>query len=138
MTDRARILFIDNDPDFVQANCIYLDIHGFDIQSASTGALGLKMIAEGKSDVVVIDIMQEGADEGFSIAKTISLELNSHVPVIMLNSIEKAMGYSFRVKNHPDYFPVARFLDKSISPGILAQNIREVLLEGDDNGTQSS
>ncbi len=138
MTDRARVLLIDNDPDFLKVNSIFLDVYGYDVQTASTGILGLKMVEEGKPDVVVVDIMMENADDGFSIARTISLELNSRVPVIMLNSMERALGYSFKKEDHPDYFPVVRFLDKSLSPGMLAQNIGEVLLKGDDNGTRSS
>ena len=82
--------------------------------------------------------MMDDADEGFSIARTISLELDNHVPVIMLNSMEKATGYSFKLEDHPDYFPVARLLDKPLSPGALAENIREVLLKGYDRDKQSS
>lgn len=138
MKDRARVLLIDNDTDFIRANSIFLDVYGYDVQTASTGTLGLKMVEEGKPDVVVLDIMMENADDGFSIARSISRELKSCVPVIMLNSMEKKTGYTFKMEDHPDYFPVARFLDKALSPGMLAQNIREVLLKGNDNGTQLS
>ncbi|MCK5035565.1 MAG: response regulator [Candidatus Sabulitectum sp.] len=138
MTDRTRVLIIDNDPHYAQANSVFLDVYGYDVQTASTGALGLRMVEEGKPDIVVVDVMMDDADEGFSIARTISLELDNHVPVIMLNSMEKATGYSFKLEDHPDYFPVARLLDKPLSPGALAENIREVLLKGYDSDTQSS
>ncbi len=130
MAGKIRVLLVDDDPDFIEANSIILDASGFEVLTASSGAEGLKRVEEEKPDVVVLDVMMENTDEGFSVARKIRRQLNSKVPIIMLTSLAQATGYTFLPEEHADFFPVNQFLEKPVPPTILVQKIREALEKG--------
>jgi CheY-like chemotaxis protein len=127
MADKIRVLLVDDDPDFIEANSIILEASGFEVLTASSGAEGLKMVEEENPDVVVLDVMMENTDEGFSVARKIRRTLKSDVPIIMLTSVAQATGYTFKPEEHPDFFPVDRFLEKPVPPNILVEKIRDAL-----------
>lgn len=131
MADKIRVLLVDDDPDFIEANSIILEASGFEVLTAFSGAEGLKKVEEEKPDVVVLDVMMENTDEGFSVARKIRNKLHSDVPIIMLTSVAQATGYSFKPEEHPDFFPVDQFLEKPIPPTTLVKKIKDALGKGE-------
>lgn len=131
MAEKIRILLVDDDPDFIEANSIILEASGFEVLVASSGAEGLRKVEEETPDVVVLDVMMENTDEGFAVARKIRRKLHSDVPIIMLTSVAQATGYSFKPEEHPDFFPVDRFLEKPVPPTTLVRMIRETLGKGE-------
>lgn len=130
MLDRIKIILIDDDPDFIQANSIILDSCGFEVLTASSTAEGLTKVTEERPDAVVLDLMMEKTDEGFSVARKIRDVIKSDAAIIMLSSIKARIGYSFKPEEHPDYFPVDRFLEKPVSPHALVQIVNDVVKKG--------
>ncbi len=131
MTDKVRILLIDDDPDFVEANSIILDANGFEVLTASSIHEGFRKVKQDKPALIVLDLLMENADEGFTLARRIRCELKSTAPFVMLSSVTQETGYSFRPDEHPDYYPVDHFLEKPVSPGVLLEKIRSSILEGE-------
>ncbi|HRW77337.1 MAG TPA: response regulator [Candidatus Sabulitectum sp.] len=131
MSDKIRVLLVDDDPDFIEANSIILEASGFEVLTASSGAEGLKKVEEEKPDLEVLDVMMENTDEGFSVARKIRKKLHSDVPIIMLTSVSQATGYTFKPEEHPDFFPVDQFLEKPVPPTTLVKKIREALEKGE-------
>lgn len=127
MADKIRVLLVDDDPDFIEANSIVLEASGFEVLTASSGADGLRMVKEEKPDVVILDVMMENTDEGFAVARRIRTRLRSDVPIIMLTSVGKVTGYDFNPEENPDFFPVDVFLEKPVPPSILVNRVREVI-----------
>jgi len=127
MADMIRVLLVDDDPDFIEANSIVLEASGFEVLTASSGADGLRMVKEEKPDVVILDVMMENTDEGFAVARRIRSRLRSDVPIIMLTSVGKVTGYDFNPEENPDFFPIDVFLEKPVPPSILVNRVREVL-----------
>jgi len=133
MAESVRVLLVDDDPDFIEANSIVLEASGFEVLSASSGAEGLRMVREEKPDVVILDVMMEHTDEGFAVARRIRSRLRSDVPIIMLTSVGKVTGYDFNPEENPDFFPVNIFLEKPVPPSILVNRVREVLKKRGEN-----
>lgn len=130
MSEKVRVLLVDDDPDFVEANTIVLEASGFEVISASSGAEGLTRVRDDRPDIVILDVMMENTDEGFAVARDIRRKLNSAVPIIMLTSVGKVTGYDYRPEEHPDFFPVDIFLEKPVPPPVLVGKIRELVNKG--------
>lgn len=131
MADNIRVLLVDDDPDFIEANTIILEASGFEVLTASSGAEGMRRVEEDKPDIVVLDVMMENTDEGFAVARNIRRKLHSDVPIIMLTSVSQATGYTYKPEEHPDFFPVDLFLEKPVPPTTLVQKIRDQLGKGE-------
>ncbi len=132
MAEKTRVLLIDDDPDFIEANSIVLEASGFKVLTASSGEEGFRMVREREPDVVILDVMMEHTDEGFAVARRIRNNLEKDIPIIMLTSVGKVTGYDFNPEENPDFFPVDVFLEKPVPPSLLVDKVREVLKKGDD------
>lgn len=132
MSGKIRILLIDDDPDFIEANSINLDANGFDVLTASTVHEALRKVEEEQPSLIVLDLLMDNSDEGFTLARQIRINNKCTAPFIMLSSVAHETGYSFIFDEHPDYYPVDHFLKKPLSPSLLVQKIRSSLGIGEN------
>ncbi|MDH4207704.1 MAG: response regulator [Anaerolineae bacterium] len=86
----ARILLVDDDPDFVKITKRILDSRGYDVETASSGAQALKTMRSGspKPDLVLLDIMMDYITDGLDVSNAIQRDpLLKDIPVIMVTSL---------------------------------------------------
>jgi len=87
------ILVIDDDVNISKIISLYLEKEGFKANVAHDGTEGLKMFAEEKADLIILDIMMPVMD-GWDTLK--ELRKTSNVPVIMLSAkgetFDKVLG----------------------------------------------
>ncbi|HEX41833.1 MAG TPA: response regulator [Phycisphaerales bacterium] len=126
---QGRILIIDDDPDISEAMKIVLESHGYDVDTAADGQSGMDRIRAETPDVIVLDVMMNTPQEGF----TLSRELKQHptykkIPILMLTSVKDKTGIDFKaVAGDDTWLPVEEFLDKPVPPDILISKIESLL-----------
>ncbi|HLJ89806.1 MAG TPA: response regulator transcription factor [Candidatus Angelobacter sp.] len=82
MTDKPRILVVDDEPQITRVLKTSLSTHGYEVQIANDGASGLNIFADWKPDLVITDL---------SMPKMSGIELcenirdRSQVPIIVLS-----------------------------------------------------
>lgn len=79
----ARILVIDDEPQIRRALQTALTAHGYTVETAENGSLGLAAVATWSPDVVVLDLVMPGLD-GFEVLR--QMRPWSDVPVIVLSA----------------------------------------------------
>ena len=98
MERRAKILLIDDDPDFVEATKVVLESRPYEIITAFGGEEGLKKAREEKPDLVLLDVIMPDMN-GFQVCQQLKKDLQlSQIPVIMITSspnVRKAATASF-------------------------------------------
>lgn len=82
MGDRVKLLFVDDERDFLQAVAPGLERRGFAVTRAENGAQALELLESGSFDVVVLDVKMPGLD-GVSVFRRIRT-LAPTLPVVML------------------------------------------------------
>lgn len=83
MVSSMRVLLVDDDESLASMLGQYLSDHGFDVSWAASAEPGLQRLAEGRFDVVLLDVMLPGLD-GFGLLPR--LRAASDVPVLMLTA----------------------------------------------------
>lgn len=125
---RARILIVDDDPDFVKITKKILDSHGYETYAASSGAGGLKVMrsAPVKPDLVLLDIMMDYITDGLDVSIAMQSDPDlKEIPVIMITSLTGVRS--------PQMFPsdehvaVSAWLNKPVQPGELLKTIQRAL-----------
>ena len=81
--DKTRLLIIDDDRKLCRLVSDYLQPMGYSVEHAHTGPEGIRMAADSKPDVILLDVMLPGMD-GFEVLKEI--RRNSTTPVLMLTA----------------------------------------------------
>jgi len=86
-----RIMIVDDDPDFVEIARIALSADGYEVVSARAGQEALAVMRLARPDLVVLDVMMQGALDGVCTAREIRADAQFRlVPILMVSSISRA------------------------------------------------
>ncbi len=87
MQGKAKILLVDDDPDFVEATKTVLEGKSYQVVTAYNGDDGLKKVVEERPDLIILDVIMPGKD-GFAVCKELKTDPRyyffSKIPVLML------------------------------------------------------
>jgi DNA-binding response OmpR family regulator len=130
--EKAKILVIDDDPDFVDAITPILQSAQFGVISAPNPAEGKKKILGEKPDLILLDIMMDSLFDGFSLCHNIKTakEFNDvkDTPIIFVSAVKEMTGSRFQFKGEeqgligPD-----DYIDKPVKPEDLIARIEKLL-----------
>jgi CheY-like chemotaxis protein len=122
----AKILVVDDDPDFCEITRMVMEPAGYQVVTASSAAEALKQIDAEWPDLVLLDVVMSGATEGIDLARKLHHDpILRHLPVVMITSIADTR---YSCVASPDDVPfVAGWLAKPVSPKRLIATVRQVL-----------
>lgn len=123
----AKILIVDDDRDFTDAVRLVLESAGHEVSSAATRVKGMAAVAKSQPDLIVLDVMMEAPDDGFTMACDLRRQ-GSSVPILMLSSIGRVTGFTF--DRDSEMVPVDIFETKPIEPQKLLEKIEGLLRKG--------
>ena len=127
MEKRAKILLVDDDPDFVEATKVVLESQPYKVITALSGEEGLKKAREEKPDLVLLDIIMPGVD-GFQVCQQLKKDPQlAEIPVIMITSfsgryMETSIGLSQGLTLEAE-----DFVDKPVAPAELLIRVEKWL-----------
>ncbi|MBN1909256.1 MAG: response regulator [Pirellulales bacterium] len=109
----VRVLVVDDEPDYPRLLDIILSKEGFEVRTAASGAEALEVGGRFAADVLIVDWMLDGAEDGLRIAR----ELRSQHPTLQTILIT---GYpSLDLESQVNQEPATRFLAKPFAPADL-------------------
>jgi CheY-like chemotaxis protein len=122
----ARLLLVDDDPDFVAINGAVLRKAGYTVLTASSGAECLRRARDEKPDLVILDMIMEGRQAGLEVSR----ELRAHeatrgIPLVMITSVNEVVPAS--ISPDPVSLPVDVLMEKPVDPDLLLEAVAGVL-----------
>jgi CheY-like chemotaxis protein len=122
----ARILVVDDDPDFVATTRIVLERAGHSVTNASNSLEALKCIKEDTPDLIILDVIMSTVLDGLLVSQ----ELEHHpdykdIPIIMVTSIAST-SYA-ELFPTDEYVHLDTFLSKPVSPERLLKEVGRLL-----------
>jgi CheY-like chemotaxis protein len=122
----ARVLVVDDDPDFVKVTAKVLEKAGHDVISAPNGAKALQTMRQERPDVVLLDIMMSYILDGLDVSREMADDPDlKDMPVIMVTSLTGVKGSG--VFPTDEYVPVDEWLSKPVDPKTLLERIDSAL-----------
>lgn len=133
--DRAKILIIDDDPDFTETVQAMLESADYEVISASDGKMGLEMVMSEEPDLILLDIMMDSMYEGFSVMSTLrgTPEFIDYrdIPIIMASAVKQEYGSRFSLPEGGEHLQGDVFLDKPVKPKELLETVARLLSESE-------
>ena len=128
MKASGKILLVDDDPDFLEMHKAVLQNHGYDVLTATNGQEGLERVRAEIPDLIILDLMMEKHDAGFSFSKTVKADpLFRKIPILMVTSVAEATGFRFSLEEDGYWMKTDDFLDKPVMPKILLERVDKLL-----------
>ena len=125
-----KILFVDDDNDFLTAQQIYFTAKGDRVLTANNTKQALKILSEEeKPDVIILDLMMEHYDSGFSLANSIrKIKGCEKIPIVMISGVAQSTGVRFEDKETmKDWIGIMEFVNKPVDPFRIDDVIRKIL-----------
>ena len=127
MSDGAKLLVVDDDPELRELITAYLSKQGYDIVAVADGRAMDRAFAAGGVDLVILDLMLPGED-GLDIAKR--LKQTTDVPIIIVSAqgeeIDRIVGLEVGADD---------YIGKPFNPRELLARVRAVLRRVRGSGT---
>ena len=128
MAPKAKILLVDDDPDFLEMHELILKNHGYAVRKAKSGEEGFEMAHMDMPDLIVLDLMMEKHDSGFSLSHQLKKDpLLRKIPILMVTSVAEITGFKFNYEKDGYWMKTDDFLDKPVKPEVLIQRVEKLL-----------
>ena len=97
MNNQAKILLVEDDQNFGDVLCSYLEMHDYDVTLATDGEAGFRAFHKGTFDLCIFDVMMPKKD-GFTLAKEIR-DTDKTTPIVFLTakSMKEDIISGFRI-----------------------------------------
>ncbi|MGC8825760.1 MAG: response regulator [Anaerolineae bacterium] len=122
----AKILIVDDDPDFVKLTQRILRSKGYETASAASGKQALEMMRKDKPDLVLLDIMMAYILDGLDVSREMAQDPQlKDIPVIMVTSLTGARAQVSLPSD--EFIPVDEWIHKPIDPDQLLARVEAAL-----------
>lgn len=118
----AKILIVDDDPDFTSATRIVLEKNNHEVITATSGETGFQKVKAEKPDIIILDVIMDTILDGLSLSQRLHdvAELRK-IPIIMVTSIANT-DYA-ELFPTDEYIHINAFLSKPIAPDQLIKQV---------------
>ena len=119
MEKKAKILLVDDDPDFISATSTILESESYEVIVAQEGEEGLRKAREEKPDLILLDVIMPVKD-GFTAAEQLKKDPElAKIPVVMLTSFASKGQQTSIPRSRGLDLDTEDYLDKPVSPDEL-------------------
>jgi len=127
MISKAKILLIDDDPDFVEATKIVLENKPYEVIIAYDGNEGITKAKKEKPDLIILDIIMPVKD-GFVAAEELKKDPElKKIPVIMLTSFSEKVSETPLSRGQGLMLDTEDYIDKPVTPQELLNRVEKLL-----------
>jgi formate transporter len=122
----AKILVVDDDPDFVEITRMILTKEGYSVMSAADGDQALQLMKVERPDLVLLDVMMATPLDGVYVSRKMAADpALKTIPVVMVSSIDSSKHAALL----PDdmHIPIDAWISKPVDPDHLLRTIRRFL-----------
>jgi two-component system alkaline phosphatase synthesis response regulator PhoP len=127
MTDKKKILVVDDEPDFCSIVQGQLEKEGFEVELAYNGVEGMQKVQADPPDAIVLDVMMPEKD-GYEMCKELKADSNlCEIPVLLLTAV--ASHVTSTRYSHADGMSTEAddYIAKPASAEAISQSIRGML-----------
>jgi len=122
----ARVLVVDDDPDFCEITRTVLEGAGYQVATASSGDLALARMRQEAPDLVILDVMMSSVLDGLDLSDRMQADAHlKKIPIIMVSAIASS--------NYAGMFPtdayvaIDAWLSKPVAPQALLETVKRLL-----------
>lgn len=121
--ETPSILIVEDDRDFVGALQAILSSQPYHLEVAHTREAAMAKIAERKPSLILLDIMLDHVDDGFTICRELKADPETwDIPIIAMSAISRDAGIDPGIGDH---FKVDEFLTKPVKANDLMEKLAQ-------------
>jgi len=135
----ARIMMIDDDPDFVSGIRTILEKADYKVDVAYNPKDGFQALQSKKYDLLLLDIMMGRGAEGVALARKIRKDPKlREIPVLIITGVREQIAFLFPGQAvHPNFVDIDELVEKPIEPNLLLEKVSALLKASEEKKLQT-
>jgi DNA-binding response OmpR family regulator len=135
----AKIMMIDDDPDFVAGIRAILEKADYKVEVAYNPKDGFQALLSKDYDLLLLDIMMGRGAEGVALARKIRKEPKlKGLPVLIITGVREQIAFLFPGQAvHPNFVDVDELVEKPVEPNLLLEKVGALLKASKDKKLQA-
>ncbi len=127
----AKIMVVDDDPDFVEIMRTILIAHGYQVVTAANGEQALAQMRADKPDLVLLDVMMSYVLDGLDVSQDMANDPElKRIPIIMVSSLTSTQHAEMFPTDM--YIPVDHWITKPVQAEELLTKIASLLKQHEE------
>lgn len=128
MSNKARILIVDDDLDYVKLIRVILESKEYTVDTAYNRESAMEQIKKIKPDLILLDIMMDRLDDGFTLCYQLKHDSELRkIPIFTISAITEKTGFKFSPATDGEYFEADDYVEKPVKPSDLLRRIEKLL-----------
>ena len=127
MTEKKKVLLVDDDPDFVEAVKVIVESGGYDVRIACDGKEGLEAVAAERPDIIILDVMMPVMDGHKACAALKGNKDTADIPIILLTAVADRVTTSKYTHRDMLESEAEDYMPKPVEPKALLDLIKSWL-----------
>ena len=126
---KAKIMMIDDDPDFVAGIRSILENAEYEVNVAHNPKDGFQELQSKDYDLLLLDIMMGRGAEGVALARKIRKDPKlKEIPVLIITGVREQIAFLFPGQAvHPNFVDVDELVEKPVEPNLLLEKVEGLL-----------
>ena len=122
----AKVLFVEDDPDVVEAHRTMLEARGYQVTAAGSAKEARQQLENMAPDAFILDVMMETKSAGFQLARDVH-EKHPNTPIVMMTGVREKMDLPYGFEPDETWLPITTFLEKPVDPDNLVDTLDQAV-----------
>ena len=128
MSEKKKILIVDDDKDYGEALKIVLSSKGYDVNHVLNVQDGRKSIEEVKPALIILDVMMDKHTDGFDLCHNLKNdEKYKNIPIIMVTAVTGKTGFKFSSETDGEYLQADDYVAKPVAASELLLRVKKLI-----------
>ena len=128
MTEKKKILIIDDDKDYGEALRIVLENNGFKVDHVLNIQDGRKTLEADRPDLIILDVMMDKHTDGFDLCYSLKHDDTcSNIPILMVTAVTDKTGFKFSPDTDGEYLQADDYVAKPIPVPELLSRVKKLI-----------
>jgi DNA-binding response OmpR family regulator len=128
MNNRAKILIVDDDVNYVKSIRVILESKEYEVDAAHDSESAMEKIKKIKPNLILLDIMMDRLDDGLNLCYKLKHDSElKKIPILTISAVTEKTGFKLSPTTDGERFEADDFIEKPVKPFDLLERIEKLL-----------
>jgi two-component system alkaline phosphatase synthesis response regulator PhoP len=128
MSEKKKILIVDDDKDYGKALKIVLSNKGYSVNHVLNVQDGRESVEKDKPALIILDVMMDKHTDGFDLCYSLKNDKKyKNIPILMVTAVTGKTGFKFSPETDGEYLQADDYVTKPVPSSELLLRVKKLI-----------